>query len=169
MNLFLRKALVVAAFHVAIVGTLGGKLLIDRATRPRVWARSGPVDPNLPIRGRYVRLSLEAAIGNGLDFPAQDGGWNRTEVALVVQDQQLVARRSSESTGVFVRPAGRAGQRIVVLDPPVAYFIPEHATDPSRRLAGEELWVEVTIPRRGPPRPIRLGVKKDGVLSPLDL
>jgi len=33
----------------------------------------------------------------------------------------------------------------------------------------EELWVEVTVPRRGPPRPLRLGVKKDGTLTPLDL
>jgi hypothetical protein len=37
------------------------------------------------------------------------------------------------------------------------------------RAPGEELWVEVTLPRRGPPRPIRLAVKKDGVLTPLDL
>ena len=52
---------------------------------------------------------------------------------------------------------------------PVAYFIPEHAQDPSRRAPGEELWVEATLPPKGPPRPIRLGVKKDGVLTPLDL
>jgi hypothetical protein len=38
--------------------------------------------------------------------------------------------------------------------------------DPSIRAPGEELWVEVTLPRRGPPRPIRLGVKKDGVMIP---
>lgn len=52
---------------------------------------------------------------------------------------------------------------------PVAYFIPEHVADPSRRAAGEELWVEATLPPKGPPRPIQLGVKKNGVLTPLDL
>jgi hypothetical protein len=52
---------------------------------------------------------------------------------------------------------------------PVAFFIPEHVTDPSRRARGEELWVEVSVPARGSPRPIRLGVKRDGVLTPLDL
>ncbi|MDO8502713.1 MAG: hypothetical protein Q7S20_12800 [Gemmatimonadaceae bacterium] len=57
---------------------------------------------------------------------------------------------------------------MAVLEQPLAYFIPEHVTDPSRRAAREELWVEVTIPRRGAPRPIRLGVKKDGVLTPLE-
>jgi hypothetical protein len=30
-----------------------------------------------------------------------------------------------------------------------------------------EVWAEVTLPRRGPPRPIRLGIKKDGVVTPL--
>ncbi|MCZ6514734.1 MAG: hypothetical protein O6850_02600 [Acidobacteria bacterium] len=32
-----------------------------------------------------------------------------------------------------------------------------------------QLWAEVTLPRQGPPRPIRLGVKKEGLLTPLDL
>jgi hypothetical protein len=36
-----------------------------------------------------------------------------------------------------------------VLVQPVPYFIPEHAADPSSRAAGEELWVEVTIPGHG--------------------
>jgi hypothetical protein len=52
---------------------------------------------------------------------------------------------------------------------PVAFFIPEHVADPSQRPAGEELWVEVSLPPVGPPRPVRLGVKKDGVLKPLEL
>jgi hypothetical protein len=59
------------------------------------------------------------------------------------------------------------GTQVAVLDEPLAFFIPEHVPDPSFREPGEELWVEVTLPRRGAPRPIQLGVKKDGVLSPL--
>jgi hypothetical protein len=55
------------------------------------------------------------------------------------------------------------------LSQPVAVFIPEHLLDPSFRPAGEELWAEVTLPRRGPPRPIRLGVMRDGRLTPLQL
>jgi hypothetical protein len=49
------------------------------------------------------------------------------------------------------------------------YFLPEHAENPTWRRGGEELWVEVTIPKKGPPRPIRLGVKKDGPIEPLQL
>jgi hypothetical protein len=63
----------------------------------------------------------------------------------------------------------RDGEPVAILDSPLAYLIPEHVADPSRRPSGEELWVEVTLPRKGPPRPIRLGVKKDGTLAPLDL
>jgi hypothetical protein len=52
---------------------------------------------------------------------------------------------------------------------PVAFFLPEHVPDPSVRLAGEELWVELTLPARGWPRPIRLGVMRAGTLTPLEL
>jgi len=51
----------------------------------------------------------------------------------------------------------------------VAYFLPPNVPDPSRRAEGEELWVEVSVPKSGAPRPIRLGVKRNGVLTPLEL
>jgi hypothetical protein len=44
------------------------------------------------------------------------------------------------------------------LSQPLAYFIPEHAADPTMTGAGE-YWVEVTVPPEGPPRPIRLAEK----------
>lgn len=121
----LYKGLIIAALQMLLVGSLGGKLLIDRATLPRVWVQVAPYDPALPIRGRYVRLKI---VG-----PAQVGN---------------------------IRiPTGQ----------PIAFFIPERAPDPSRRKPGEELWAEVTVPKKGSPRPIRLGVKKNGVLTPLPL
>ena len=59
MNPQLKKGLVVAALHLAMVSSLGAKLLVDRAMRPRVWVRTAPVDPDDPLRGRYVRLRVE--------------------------------------------------------------------------------------------------------------
>ena len=57
-----------------------------------------------------------------------------------------------------------------MVDQAVAYFIPEHIPDPSIRAAGEDLWVEVTVPNKGPPRPIRLGVKKgEAPIAPLEI
>ena len=163
MNPMTRNGLLVAALHVALVGSLGAKLLVDRAVRPRAWSRAGPVDPNLPIRGRYVSLRLEAAIDEGTTVPVSG------PVVLSVKDQQLIAGPASGSNSVPAFVTERDGRRVVVLRDPAAYFIPEHVADPSRRPAGEELWVEVTLPRSGAPRPIRLGVKKDGVLTPLEL
>jgi hypothetical protein len=54
----------------------------------------------------------------------------------------------------------------------VLFFVPEHALPfEARRPAGDapELWAEVTIPHKGPPRPIRLALKKSGKLEPLDI
>jgi hypothetical protein len=161
----LRKGLLVAVLHVMIVATLGGKLLVDRATRPRVWARTGPVDPNLPIRGRYVRLQIEVEPGNGLTLSPADAS---KPVTLQVDDGRLVAVPSAGSR-LHARRVWRDGESVAVITQPLAYFIPEHVADPSRRLPGEELWVEVTIPARGAPRPIRLGIKKGGTLAPLEL
>ncbi|MEY3463454.1 MAG: hypothetical protein RLZZ468_1232, partial [Cyanobacteriota bacterium] len=65
-------------------------------------------------------------------------------------------------------PRGQRGARlerlngavIARLDEPVAYFIPPGVADPSRRAAGEQLWVEVSLPPEGPLRPIQLGVSR---------
>lgn len=166
MSPMMRKGVLVAALHASIVASLGAKLVVDRATRPRVWARATPIDPNLPIRGRYVQLSLEATAGPDLVSSAFGSPSN---VVLVSQEGRAVAVPASDSDGLSARTYQRVAEGVTVLDQPLAYFIPEHVADPSRRPTGEELWVEVTIPRRGAPRPIRLGVKKDGVLTPLDL
>jgi hypothetical protein len=157
-----RKGLIVAAVHVAIVSSLGAKLLVDRATRPRVWARAAPYDPDLPIRGRYVRIRIEGA----LDPPGAIS--QATPVTLASRDEKLMLVRSETPTQLTARPSGRDAT-VAILEQPLAYFIPEHVPDPSRRLAGEELWVEVTLPARGAPRPIRLGVKRNGVITPLAL
>jgi hypothetical protein len=94
--------------------------------------------------------------------------WNLSWFALSADGSRLVATPLPGRSGVIGTVVDRAGERIVELAEPLAYFIPEHVPDPSRRPAGEELWVEVTVPRAGAPRPIRLGVKKDGVLTPLN-
>lgn len=172
------KGLIVAAVHIAIVSSLGAKMLYDRSTRPRVWARAVPYDPDLPIRGRYVSLQLEVYAP---DIPPQKnpGILNWIAVLLVKENDRLVARRDplaepedvyrgDRDTISFRNFAGEEGR--AVLTRPVLFFIPEHIDDPSRRAAGEELWVEVTLPKKGPPRPIRLAVKKqDGTFTPLQI
>ncbi len=121
-----RKGILLAVFQCLLVLSLSGKLLYDRATRPRVWVKTVPWDPSLPIRGRY--LSLRLVPENGAQW------YNET-----------------------------AGKQVL-------FFVPEHTIplEEMRRAANApELWAEVTIPRKGPPRPIQLGLKRDGRIEPV--
>jgi hypothetical protein len=169
------KGVLLAALHLVIVGSLGAKLLYDRATQPRVWVRTVPYDPDLPIRGRYVSLRLQVH-AEGLQPPRKkDLSSSRNSVLLQVREQKLIAipdpvDRDWSMAGANVSWMEEKGIAKAFLSQPVLFFIPEHAKDPSRRPPGEELWAEVTLPKKGPPRPIRLGVKSaDGDFSVLDL
>ena len=64
----------------------------------------------------------------------------------------------------------RPGQSaITTLSEPVLFFLSEHASDPWERAKGGELWAEVTLPKEGPPRPIRLAVKRGDSFAPLEI
>jgi len=169
------KGIAVALLHLCLVALLGGKLLYDRATLPSVWVLAAPHDPNLPIRGRYVSLDLIVE-PRGVQEPGKKPGWQPPQsVVLRVEGDRLVAEpkveeRRWDPSSRHVRFVERQGAKLAVLDTPVPFFIPEHVPDPSRRPPGEELWVQVTLPGKGPPRPIRLGVRKgSGPVVPLDL
>jgi hypothetical protein len=211
----LTRGLVIALLHVALVASIGGKLLYDRHTRPRVWAEARPFDPDLPIRGRYLSLQLIVDT-EGFPLPRlrgdlwQLGGEGDRRARLEVRGNKLVAVHDEDgeytiwfapAPGVTVPPhppapapecdvkptepervACRSQQKpvdesklpvdfpiVAVLSDSVLYFIPEHAQDPTPRRNAAELWAEVTIPRKGPPRPIQLALKKNGVWTPLDL
>ena len=150
------KGLLLAVVQVALVLSGAGKYYADGTSLPRAWARAAPYDPNLPVRDRYVRLQVEVE--------AREIGSLMT-VRLSAEDGKLVATAAG-AAGLRVRRL--EGNRVALAEP-VAFFIPEHISDPSRRASGEELWVEVSVPKRGSPRPIRLGVKRQGVLTPLTL
>ena len=160
-----RAGIALAIVQVLLVGTLGLKLLADRARLPRAWARTLPFDPNLPIRGRYVRLRLEVPLADGSDA-ARAGEYRK--VRLQAAGDRLEGVLEDDGP-VRVRLDSTADGLVAGLDHPVAFFIPEHIPDPSLRSSGEELWAEVTVPGRGPPRPIRLGVRRDGILTPLEI
>jgi hypothetical protein len=156
----LYRGIAPAVLQCAIVFSIAGKYTLDRERLPRVWARTSNYDPDLMIRGRYVSLHLAVDVLDGEGNTAYSG------YRLSIRNGRLVATSDKKSSGETV--SFFQGGPAFLLEP-VAYFLPEHAPDPTRRAAGEELWVEVSVPRRGPPRPIRLGVKKNGVLTPLDL
>jgi len=171
-----RKGILLAVLQLAIVASLAAKYAIDRARFPRVWAQTVAYDPDLPIRGRYlsVRLRVDADRVYGasqLPKSIQGNFWgDMRDVYLHAENGHLVASPALQPTGLSVtRWRARIGDLVAALSEPVAYFLPEHAVDPSRRPQGEELWVEVTVPKKGPPRPIRLAVKRGDKFTPLEI
>jgi hypothetical protein len=173
-----REALIVAVIQIALVASLGVILLVDRAMHPRVWVKTVLIDPEASLRGRYVSLRIE------VDAEGSLAGHN---VLLSVQDGQLIAKQAESPTGIALRrsyPAAggtASGISTMQVDPSLEFFLPEALVGHWRgRGGGEkyqdgqpiwgggvEVWAEVTLPRRGPPRPIKLGIKKEGVVTPM--
>jgi hypothetical protein len=164
------KGLVIAALQLAIVSSLGAKLLYDRAHRPRVWIKSAVYDPDLPIRGKYLSLSLEVPAEGFIEQPHSQPyygiAYSPYRCNLVLRGDHLVAV-GNELGEFFANVQKRDNNLVAVINGETAYFLPEHRSGPILRNRGEELWIEATVPRKGPPRPVRLGIKKDGVLTPV--
>jgi hypothetical protein len=53
------------------------------------------------------------------------------------------------------------------LEEPVDFYIAEHAASPLPIKPGQELWMEVTVPPKGPPRPLQLALKDGSNWKPL--
>ena len=93
------------------------------------------------------------------------------QAKLAVKDNKLIAIRVPESDtstttqSVAAWPGAACDQMRITQ--PVDFYIPEHATDPTRLKAGQELWIEVTVPPKGPPRPLQLALKDNGAWKPL--
>jgi hypothetical protein len=164
-----QKGLILAGTQLALVASLAAKYAMDRARLPRVWVQTVAYDPNLPIRGRYLSVLLRVSPEDVYGSPGNFSGEMR-DVTLNVRDGHLVANPANHPTGLHVsqRTINR-GAQVTALIEPVAFFLPEHAADPSVRSAGEELWMEVTVPRTGPPRPIQLAIKRGESFTPLGM
>jgi hypothetical protein len=167
----LQKGLLFAVIQVLLVSSLGAKLLWDRETSPRGWAATRGYDPNLPIRGRYINISL--LVKADAIFPPSQGpvsfpAYASQNVDLAVENGRIIAIPADHYTGLSVSgPLLRDGEILATLTPPVVYFLPEHAVDPMRGQPAGTLFLEVTVPRKGPPRPIRFGTKVGGEIVPL--
>jgi len=162
----LARGLLVGAVQILLVAGIGAKFLYDRSSYPRLWVETAPFDPDLPIRGRYVNITLRveadrAAPGDG------DRGPDMFRARLEAQGDRLVAVQDDENGRHWIR-SGRCGERNCwQLAEGLAYFIPEHGEDPSRQPQGSALWAEVTLPPTGAPRPIRLDVRRRAEIVPV--
>ncbi len=176
-----KNAVIVALIHIALVSSLGAKLLYDRATRPRVWVRTQTYDPNLPIRGRYAALTLVFPDPKPPVEPKTDTSktvvapiysyWDSGKIVIVdgKATVQLCEKQFAPDCMQFFHTKTLTGEKILSLNQPVLFFLPDTAADPQRLQRGDQLWVEVTLPRKGPPRPIQLAVSSKGQWKPLDV
>jgi len=165
------RGIAVAVVQCLMVLSVAGKYAVDREQLPRVWAQAVPFDPNLPLRGRYVSLRLLVETPPPAPWNGRVVAWTSARLSAV--EGRLLATPDPKGTVHITERAartasGESGAQWVLAEP-VAFFIAEHVPDPSWRARGEELWVEVSVPPKGSPRPIRLGVKRNGVIAPLDL
>jgi len=177
--------------QLAIVSTVAAKYLYQRWTCPRVWTRTVAYDPELVMRGRYLSVQLlvdgcqstlpsakqanmprnQEGVPTGTTFSVQGAQPVYFPAQLKVQDNKLVAIRipdsDSSNPGQMVGAVPGSSCSDLRLNVPVDFYLPEHAANPAFSGPGHELWVEVTIPPKGPPRPIQLAVKQDGIWKPL--
>jgi hypothetical protein len=177
--------------QLAIVSLIAAKYLYQRWSCPRVWTRTVAFDPEMVMRGRYLSEQLivdgcqstlpsakEASMPRNLDgvpvgmrfsinsaqavrFPAKIKVENNKLIALRIPDSEI------DSSGQMVAAWPGSSCENLRLDTPVDFYIPDHATVPTPLKAGQELWIEVTVPPKGPPRPLQLALKQDGVWKPL--
>ena len=128
-----RKGLTVTLLHILIVLSLGGKFLYDREHRPRVWVKTGTIDPDLPIRGRYLTLSLEVHAPELAKLRTAPN-YNWQSVVLAAENGQLVAHPVDTPSGMYIGAGAKtpmpAEDDLYFLSPQVDFFIPEHAETP---------------------------------------
>jgi hypothetical protein len=173
----IRSGLVLVLVQVVVVLSVAGKYLYERQTRPRVWTRATQFDPALPLRGRYLALQLmvdACSLPRDAEHTIQvySGGrpfW-QWHVTLTSANGKLVPRlekqwspRAGGTLTLFAdKPCDQA-----TLSNEEMLFIPDRVQLPFPLRAGQELWVEVTLPQSGPPRPIQIALSGADGFQPL--
>jgi hypothetical protein len=173
-----------------VVSSIAGKYLWQRWRCPRVCARAVAADPNLLMRGRYLSLQLivdgcESTLPSAKDatFPRDVNNAVKPgpyvlrplpvdfRANLKVENNRLVAVRveGEEDPTIGEEVAADAGVPCdqMHLADGVDFYISDTAQSPLPLQPGQELWIEVTIPPTGPPRPLHLAVKQDTLWKPL--
>lgn len=191
---FSTASLALLAIQLALVSSIAAKYLYQRATCPRVWTRVTMYDPELVMRGRYLSLRLQVdgcqstlpsarhatyprnleGIPQGNTFSINGEPFLQLQfpARLAVRNNRLVAIRIPENEDipdgqkVFAMSGTSCDQMSLV--EPANFYLAEHAASPLPVKEGQQLWVEVTLPPKGPPRPLQLALKqKDGAWVPL--
>ncbi len=178
--------------QLALASSIAAKYLYERWRCPRVWTRATAFDPESPMRGRYLSLQLRvdgcqstlpsaklATFPRDFNGAVKPGPYtlrqntSRFRANLKVEKNTLVAVRvegqEDPTAGEEVEGIGGVPCDQMRLDESTDYYIPDTAKSPLPLKASQELWIEVTVPPEGPPRPLQLALKDNGAWKPLGL
>jgi GDYXXLXY protein len=174
------RGLVLLVVQLVLVLSIAAKYVYERKTCPRVWVRTAQIDPNQPFRGRYLALQLAVdACGLPHDAAASLGGPGVNLVHTTgwkwrVKPEVRAGKLIAVLAGDDVRPEltqelTQRGERCdrATLTEFAEYFIGDQAKSPFPLKSNEELWVEVTVPPSGPPRPIQLAMSNGSTFTPI--
>lgn len=176
--------------QLALASSIAAKYLYERWRCPRVWTRAAAIDPESPMRGRYLSLQLTvdgcqstlpsaklATFPRDFNGAVKPGAFSMRGSSVVFRANLKVVNNRLAAVRAEGKEDLTAGEEISAwpgalcdemhLDSPVNFYIGEHVESPVPLKPSEELWIEVTVPPKGPPRPIQLALKQDGVWKPL--
>jgi hypothetical protein len=169
------RGLVLLLVQVALVLSVAGKYFYERQTLPRVWTRATQYDPELPLRGRYLAMQL---LLDACGLPGDAGippysnrpSFRQWRVTLSASNGKLIPALektgSPRSGGTLTLASGKPCDQ-ATLSTQELFFISDRAKLPLPLKVGQELWVEVSVPRNGPPRPLQIAVSGEGGFHPL--
>ena len=175
------RGVVLLVVQLVLVLSIAAKYVYERKVCPRVWVRAAQNDPDLPFRGRYLalRLAVDACglphdkasswPGPGFSPLGHTPEWRWT-VKPEAREGKLIAVLAGdddrpESTQLLTQTGERCD--LATLIEWADYFIGDRAKNPFPLKSNEELWVEVTVPPSGPPRPIQLAISSNAGFKPL--
>lgn len=185
-----KTSIALLVVQLALVSSIAAKYLYQRWSYPRVWARAVAYDPELPMRGRYLSLQLvvdgcrstlpsvkQAVVPRNFDGSAK-GSYSIAAAQpfqflaqLKVEGNKLAAIRIENHVynpaGTLVDAWPGSSCDAFRIHAPVDFYVAEHAVLPTPLQPNQELWIEVTVPPNGPPRPTQLALKQDGAWKPL--
>jgi hypothetical protein len=150
------RGLLLGVAQLLMVGSLGAVFLLDRARLPRAWVRTMPAAAGTALEGKYLQLQLAVETRDAIPLRRDSTAW----ITLVADSGRAWARPVPRGQGLRARQVLLDGQLRLVLQDRLAYYIPNAAADPRPVAAGAELWVEVSVPPEGPPRLLRLGLRR---------
>jgi hypothetical protein len=177
--------------QLALVSLIAAKYLYQRWRCPRVWTLAQGYDPELPMRGRYIQTQLRVdgcqstlPSAKAAQFPRDFSGAVKPgpytmrpmpvkfRADLKVENNRLIAVQvegdESGTAGEEVSAMPGAACDQMRLMTPVNYYISDTAKSPLPLKPGQELWIEVTVPPKGPPRPLQMALKDNGVWKPVE-